>query len=74
MLVYGIRKITTNPTLITKSKDIVKILDNKTKKARAYVVPAIYEEEIKKFIKDLEYKKWVNNKCFDAKSVLLGVA
>ena len=62
MLEYGIRTITTNPTLITKSEEIIKLIDSRTKKTRAFVLPASYEPYIKKIKKEIEYKKWVENK------------
>ncbi len=62
MLEYGIRQITTNPTLITRSKEIIKIVDNKQKKTKAYIVPSRYESYVKKMIKELEFRKWVEDK------------
>jgi len=62
MLEYGIKIITTNPTLITKSKEIIKLVDSRTKQTRAFVIPASYEPYIKKIEKEIEYKKWVEDK------------
>jgi len=62
MLEYGIKTITTNPTLITKADQIVKLVDYKTKKTRAYVLPSSYEDIVEKLIKDEECKLWAKNK------------
>ena len=62
MLEYGIKSITTNPTLITKAKEIIKLVDSRTKQTRAFVFPASYEPYIKKIEKEIEYKKWVEDK------------
>ncbi len=62
MLEYGIKSITTNPTLITKSDEIIKLIDNRTKKVRAYVFPASYEAIVEKIIKELKYKEWAKEK------------
>ena len=62
MLEYGIKIITTNPTLITKTDQIVKLVDNKTKKTRAYVLPSKYADIVEKLIKDEEYSLWARNK------------
>ena len=62
MLEYGIKTITTNPTLITKANQIVKLVDNKTKKTRAYVLPSRYGDFVEKLIKDEEYRLWAKEK------------
>ncbi len=62
MLEYGIKTITTNPTLITKASQIVKLVDNKTKKTRAYVLPSRYQHIVEQLIKDEEYKLWAQKK------------
>jgi len=62
MLEYGIKAITTNPTLITKSTEIIRLVDSRNHRTRAFVIPAIYEEELREFLKKIEYKKWVERK------------
>jgi len=62
MLEYGIKTITTNPTLITKTNDIIKLVDSKTKKTRAFVLPSSYAPLIEKLEKDLEAQKWAKEK------------
>jgi transaldolase len=62
MLEYGIKAITTNPTIITKAKEIIKLIDSRTKKTRAFVLPAEYAPYIEKIVKEIEYKKWVEEK------------
>lgn len=62
MLEYGIKVITTNPTLITKSSEVIRLVDSRNHHTRAFVIPAIYENELKEFLKKLEYKKWVEEK------------
>jgi len=62
MLEYGIKTITTNPTLITKTNEIVKIIDNKTKKIRAFVLPSRYEDIVNEIIKEEEYRLWAKKK------------
>ncbi len=51
MLEYGIKAITVNPTLITKANEIIRLVDSRTKQTRAFVIPAIYEEYIRKIRK-----------------------
>ena len=62
MLEYGIKTITTNPTLITKSKEIIRLVDNRNHETRAFVLPVSYEPIIKKMVKEMEFQKWVANK------------
>jgi transaldolase len=62
MLEYGIKSITTNPTLITKAEDIIRLVDTRTNTTRAFVLPASYEGLIEKLSKEIEYKKWVEDK------------
>ena len=62
MLEYGIKTITTNPTLITKAKEIIKLVDTRTKTPRAYVLPASYAPIVEKLVKEIEYKKWAKDK------------
>ncbi len=62
MLEYGIKHIITNPTLITKSTEIIKLVDSRNHKTRAFVLPASYEAIVQKLIKEVEYKKWALEK------------
>lgn len=62
MLEYGIKTITTNPTLITKSKEIIRLVDSRNNETRAYVVPVSFEPLIEKLAKEIEFRKWVNEK------------
>ncbi len=62
MLEYGIRQIITNPTLITKTTDIIRLVDSRSHKTRAFVLPVSYESMIEKCSKELEYKKWAKEK------------
>ena len=62
MLEYGIKIITTNPTLITKASEIIRLVDSRNHTTRAFVIPAIYENELKDFLKKIEHEKWVEEK------------
>jgi transaldolase len=62
MLEYGIKTITTNPTLITKANEIIKLVDTRTKNVRAYVLPPSYASYIEKIDKEIRYKKWAKDK------------
>ncbi|NPA50011.1 MAG: hypothetical protein GXO02_00075 [Epsilonproteobacteria bacterium] len=62
MLEYGVKNIVKNPTLITKTDEIIKIVDSRTKKIRAYVLPASYKEYIEEIIKNIEAKEWLEEK------------
>jgi hypothetical protein len=62
MLEYGIKSITTNPTIITKTDEIIKLVDNRTHKTRAFVLPVAYEHIVLKLEKEINYKKWVQEK------------
>ena len=62
MLEYGIKAITTNPTLITKANEVIRLIDSRNHNTRAFVIPAKYENELKDFLKKIEYKKWVETK------------
>lgn len=62
MLEYGIKAITTNPTLITKANDIIRLVDSRNKSTRAFVIPAIYESEFNELFKKIAHKKWVEEK------------
>ena len=62
MLEYGIKTITTNPTLITKATEIIKLVDSRTSTTRAFVLPASYAPYIQKIDKEIEYKKWAKDK------------
>ena len=62
MLEYGIKEITTNPTLITKTQDIIKLVDSRSNQTRAFVLPNSYAPLIEKLSKELEAKKWAKEK------------
>jgi len=62
MLEYGIKMITTNPTLITKATEIIKLVDTRTNTPRAFVLPISYAPMIEKLSKEIEYKKWAKEK------------
>jgi len=62
MLEYGIKAITTNPTLITKASEIIRLVDSRTHKTRAYVLPVSYEPIIEKLSKEMEFRNWVEEK------------
>lgn len=62
MLEYGIKTITTNPTLITKATEIIRLVDSRSNQTRAFVLPVIYEDIIEKLVKELEYRKLVEEK------------
>ncbi len=62
MLEYGIKTITTNPTLITKSNEIIKLIDTRSNQTRAFVLPSSYAPLVEKLVKELEAKKWVKDK------------
>ena len=62
MLEYGIKAVTTNPTLITKASEIIRLIDSRNHRTRAFVIPAAYEDEFKDFFKKMEYKNWVGEK------------
>jgi len=62
MLEYGIKIITTNPTLITNSKEIIRLVDGRTNKTRAFVLPVSYAPIIEKISKDMEFREWVEQK------------
>jgi transaldolase len=62
MLEYGVKAITTNPTLITKATEIIKLVDSRTKETRAFVLPSSYAPLIEKLSKEIEYKNWAKNK------------
>ena len=62
MLEYGVKEITTNPTLITKAKDIIRLIDTRSNQTRAFVLPSSYAPLIEKLNKELEAKQWAKNK------------
>ena len=62
MLEYGIKVITTNPTLITNANEVIRLVDSRNHQTRAFVIPAIYEAEVQKFLKSIEEKEWVAEK------------
>ena len=62
MLEYGIKTITTNPTLITKATEIIRLIDSRTSTTRAFVLPASYAPYIEKIDREIEYKKWAKEK------------
>ena len=62
MLEYGIKIITTNPTLITKASEVIRLVDSRNHRTRAFVIPAMYEDELKDFLKKIEQRKWVEEK------------
>lgn len=62
MLEYGVKQIITNPTLITKSNDIIRLIDSRNNQTRAFVLPASYEAVVERLSKEIEYKIWVQEK------------
>ncbi|NWF67351.1 MAG: hypothetical protein HXX81_07795 [Campylobacterales bacterium] len=57
----------TNPTLITKSSEIIKIVDNKNHEVRAFILPVSYAPLIEKLEKERAYKEWVLMKKIELK-------
>jgi len=62
MVEYGVKKLITNPTLITGTDDIVKVVDGRSKKTKAFIVPVKYKLIIQKLVKELEFQKWAKDK------------
>ena len=62
MLEYGIKAITTNPTLITKSNDIIRLVDSRSKQTRAFVLPSSFAPLVEKIAKEIEAKQWAQDK------------
>ena len=62
MLEYGIKVITTNPTLITKASEIIRLVDSRSHKTRAFVLPISYEPIIEKLVKEMEFRNWIGDK------------
>ncbi len=62
MVEYGIKTITTNPTLITKTDEIIKLVDTRSKQTRAFVLPSSYAPLVEKLVQELENKKWLQEK------------
>ncbi|HIP14767.1 MAG TPA: hypothetical protein EYG74_04690 [Sulfurimonas autotrophica] len=62
MLEYGIKAITTNPTLITKASEIIRLVDSRSHKTRAFVLPVSYEPIIEKLSKEMEFRSWIEQK------------
>jgi len=62
MLEYGIKAITTNPTLVTKASEIIKLVDTRSKQTRAFVLPAHYAPLVEKLAKELEAQQWAIEK------------
>ena len=69
MLEYGVKSISTNPTLITKAKEIIKVIDNRNHQTRAFVFPASYEPVIREILKEIEDRNWVEKKKREIKSL-----
>ena len=62
MVEYGVKRLITNPTLLTQSDEIVRVVDGRSKQTKAFVVPAHYEKLMQKLIKEIEYEKWAKEK------------
>jgi hypothetical protein len=62
MVEYGVKKIITNPTIITSAEEIIKVIDARSKKTKAFIVPVKYEALIEKLIKEIAFKKWAKEK------------
>ncbi len=62
MVEYGVKKLITNPTLITSAEEIIKVIDARSQKTKAFIVPVKYEALIEKLIKEIAFKKWAKEK------------
>lgn len=62
MLEYGIKQVTTNPTLISKADEVIRLVDSRTHRTRAFVIPAKYEKELAAFFKRIAHRKWLEEK------------
>jgi hypothetical protein len=70
MLEYGIRQIITNPTLITKADEIIKLIDSRSHQTRAFVLPPTYASLVEKLAREIEYRNWareMKNKLHNSK-------
>ncbi|WP_456428274.1 hypothetical protein [Nitratifractor sp.] len=62
MVEYGVKKITTNPRLITESEEIVRIVDGRTRKTRAFVIPSTHEKLVERLVREIEDREWARRK------------
>ena len=62
MLEYSVKKVITNPTLMTKSNEIIKIVDNRSHQVKAFILPISYTPLIEKLEKEAKFKQWVEEK------------
>lgn len=62
MLEYAVKKVITNPTIMTQASEIIKIVDNRSHKTKAFILPLSYAPLIEKLQKEIEFKQWVDDK------------
>lgn len=61
MVELGVKKIITNPKVM-ESDEIIRVIDSRSHRLKAFIVPARYEKMIEKLEKEIRYKEWVAKK------------
>lgn len=59
MLQIGISDISKNPALFEKTKDLVEILNKKTKEVKGVFIPSELLADFETIFKEIEYRKFV---------------
>lgn len=58
MIQIGISDISKNPAIIDNLDDVAQILNKKTKQVKGIFIPNLYEEEFKKVLEEIEYRRF----------------
>ena len=61
MVELGVKKIITNPKLL-ESEEIIKVVDSRSGRLKAFVVPAKYAKIVEDMEKELVFRRWVEEK------------
>lgn len=59
MVQIGISDISKNPAIIDNLEDVAQILNKKTKQVKGIFIPNLYEDEFKKVLEEIEYRRFV---------------
>jgi hypothetical protein len=58
-MIVAINEIVKNPKLLGNSDEIIYIEDKRKKELKSIVIPAKYKDELADFLKEVEYREWL---------------
>ncbi len=62
MVELSLKEMTVKPSTVSHSKEVIKLVDGRSHRTRAYIIPAKYEKYIIKALQRIEDEIWAEKK------------